>query len=62
MILYMLTMFHQRLVSKNLKLKNVPAVALSDMKGNKNVKRSRNCFTNKVKNLYKLQKMKLIWS
>ena len=45
MILYMLTMFHQCLVSKNLKLKNVPAVALSDMKGYKNVKRSRKSFT-----------------
>ena len=41
MILYMLTMFHQCLVSKSLKLKNVPTAALSDMKGNKNVKRSR---------------------
>ena len=60
MILYMLTMFHQCLVSKYLKLKNVPALALSDVKGNKNVKWSRNSFTNKVKNTYKLQKMKLI--
>ena len=41
MIFYMLTMFHQCLVSKSLKLKNVPTAALSDMKGNKNVKRSR---------------------
>ena len=37
--------------SFNLKLKNVPAVALSDIKGNKNVKRSRNSFAYNVNNL-----------